>query len=388
MANPVFAERAKSIFPTMTALARAHGAINLGQGFPDEDGPPALLERAAAAVREGPNQYAPPEGVPALRAAVAKANRRFYGLDVDPETQVIVTGGATIGLGSAFLALCQPGDDVIVFAPFYECYAPQIEAAGARPVYVHLEAPGWRVDRAALNAAITPKTRAIVFNSPHNPTARVADEEELIILAEAARAHDLVVLCDEVYEHMCFDGRPHRPLMTLPGMADRTVRFGSAGKTFSVTGWRIGYATGPADLIGLILKAHQFLAYTTPAHLQTAVAAGLGFDDAYFDGLAAAMQMRRDRLTEGLKAAGFDVQPCEGSYFLNVDIRSVGREDDVAFCREITEKAGVAAVPVSAFYAAGDRRAARRYARFCFAKQPAILDDAAERLRGYFAAGG
>ncbi|MEL6369855.1 MAG: aminotransferase [Pseudomonadota bacterium] len=382
--NPVFADRPHSIFPTMSALARRHGAINLGQGFPDEDGPAPLLRAASDALVAGPNQYVPVEGIPALRQAVAAAHQRFYGIDLDPDTNVVVTAGATEGLAAAFLAFCAPGDEVIFLSPFYECYAPQAEAAGALCRFVSLTPPHWRIDESALRAAISPRTKLVVINTPHNPTGHVMDEDELEIVARVARDHDLIVLCDEVYEHMVFDGRPHLPLMAFEGMAERCVRFGSAGKTFSVTGWRIGYASGPASLIEPLNKAHQFLAYTSPGHLQQAVAQGLGFDNDYFGGLTRGMQDRRDLLSDQLSRAGFDVLPCEGTYFLSVDIRSVGRDDDRAFCAEITEHAKVAAVPVSAFYHPSEENVPKHLARFCFAKKPGILTEAARRLATYF----
>ena len=383
--NPVFSDRPQSIFPTMSALARKHDAINLGQGFPDEDGPAEILELAARALREGPNQYAPVEGIPELRAAVAADNKRFYDLDIDAETETLVVSGATEGLAAAFLGFLQPGDEAIALAPFYECYAPQIEAAGARLVPVSLAPPGWRLDGEMLARAITDKTRLIVINTPHNPLGKVMTREELEIVADAARRHDLIVICDEVYEHLLFDGRAHVPLMTLPGMFERCVRIGSAGKTFSLTGFRIGYVAGPARLITGVMKAHQHLAYTSPAPLQRAVAAGLALGDEYYRRFRSDMEGKRDRLAAGLAAAGFEVLPCEGTYFITVDIRSVGREDDAAFCREITEQAKVAAVPISAFYHPSQGYAPRNFARFCFCKRPEVLDAAAARLKAYFA---
>lgn len=382
--NPVFSDRPQSIFPTMSALARHHGAINLGQGFPDEDGPAEILDLAARALLEGPNQYAPVEGVRELREAVAKDNQRFYGLDVDPETETLIVSGATEGLAAAFLGFLSPGDEAIALAPFYECYAPQIEAAGARLVPVSLAPPRWRLDAEALDAAITDKTRLIVINTPHNPLGKVMARDELEIVAAAARAHDLIVVCDEVYEHLVFDGAAHIPLMTLPGMFERSIRIGSAGKTFSLTGFRIGYVTGPERLVTAVMKAHQHLAYTSPIHLQKAVAAGLALGDEYYRRFTGDMQAKRDRISAGLQGAGFDVLPCEGTYFVTVDIHSVGREDDAAFCREITEKAKVAAVPISAFYHPSQEGAPRRYARFCFCKRAEVLDEAVTRLERYF----
>jgi aspartate/methionine/tyrosine aminotransferase len=383
--NPVFAKRPQSIFPTMSRLAREHDAINLGQGFPDEDGPQAIRDIAARAIAEGPNQYAPVEGAPALRAAVAADNKRFYDLDIDAETETLITSGATEALASAFLGFLEPGDEAIVLAPFYECYAPQIEAAGAKLVPVDLTPPTWRLSADALNAAITPRTKLIAINTPHNPLGKVMSAQELDIVAAVAQANDLIVVCDEVYEHLIFDGRAHEPLMTIPGMFERCVRIGSAGKTFSLTGFRIGYATGPEALITGMMKAHQHLAYTSPAPLQYAVAEGLRLGDDYYAAFRADMQEKRDALSAGLDRAGFDVMPCEGTYFITVDIRSVGRDDDMAFCREITEKAGVAAVPISAFYHPSQEQRPRQYARFCFCKKPAVLEEAAQRLARYFA---
>jgi aspartate/methionine/tyrosine aminotransferase len=381
--NPVFADRPMTIFAVMSALANRCGAVNLGQGFPDEDGPAGLIDIAARAIEKGPNQYAPVQGVEALRRAVADANRRFYDLDVDWQSQTLVTAGATAALASSFLAFLRPGDEAILLAPCYDTYAPMVEAAGAVAKAAPLAPPSWRIDRDQILSFVTDKTRVIAINSPHNPTGRSLTRAELEAIAGIAIEHDLLVICDEVYEHLVFDGARHVPLMTLPGMAERTIRIGSAGKTFSMTGWRIGYVTGPEPLVTAIMKAHQFIAYVCPPHLQIAVAAGLKFPDAYFEDFTAGMQAKRDRMIDGLKGAGFDVLPCEGTYFATVDIRSVGRDDDMAFCKEITEKAGVAAVPVSAFYPAA-APAPRHYARFCFCKKADVLDEASARLRRYF----
>jgi len=382
--NPTFSNRPQSIFPTMSALARKHDAINLGQGFPDEDGPREMLEIAAQGIIEGPNQYAPIEGTPDLRRAVAMDNKRFYGFDIDPFTETLIVSGATEGLAATFFGLLNPGDEAIALAPFYECYAPQIEATGARFVPVSLSPPEWRLTPAALEAAITENTRLIVINTPHNPLGKVMRAEELALVARVAQGRNLIVVCDEVYEHLIFDGRKHKPLMTLPDMFDRSVRIGSAGKTFSVTGFRIGYITGPEHLITAILKAHQHLAYTTPAPLQNAVAYGLNLGDDYYSKFRETMQDKRDRLAAGLSKIGFDVLPCDGTYFLTVDIRSVGREDDLAFCQEITENAKVAAVPLSSFYHSSQTDAPRCYVRFCFCKKPEVLDEAIKRLGVYF----
>ncbi len=384
--NPVFADRPVTIFQVMSALAGEHDAINLGQGFPDEDGPQSILDAAAAALLKGPNQYAPVAGVPVLRQAVARANARFYGLEVDWKMETLVVAGATEGLASTFLAFLEPGDEAILLAPFYDSYLPMVEAAGARARIVRLKPPDWRLEQEALERALTPKTKLIAINTPHNPTGAVMTARELETIARAAVERDLIVVCDEVYEHLLFDGAQHRPLINFPGMRERAVRIGSAGKTFSLTGWRIGYLTGPERLIAGVMKAHQFIAYTSPPHLQQAVAMGLDLDDSYYAGFVAGMQEKRDLMCSGLVAAGFDAQPCAGTYFMTVDIRSVGyKGDDMAFCREITEKAKVCAVPVSAFYPADDQDAPRHYARFCFCKKRPVLEEASARLKAYFA---
>lgn len=382
--NPVFVSRPVTIFAVMSALAKKHGAINLGQGFPDEDGPRALKDIAARALLDEPNQYAPVGGVPALRSALALANKRFYGVDIDPETETLVTAGATEALAAAFMAFLQPAQEAILLAPVYDCYAPIVEAAGAIPKFVRLRPPHWRVEREAIEAAISPETRVIAINTPHNPTGRVLTRDELQIVADLAIAHDLLVICDEVYEHLVFDGAPHLPLMAFPGMRERTVRIGSAGKTFSMTGWRIGYASGPARLIEGMMKAHQFIAYTCPPHLQKAVAEGLALPDSYYADFIATLQAKRDLMAALLKDAGLDPIPCEGTYFISADIRGVGDEDDARFCRDLTAKAGVAAVPVSAFYPEGDSLAPRHLARFCFCKKTEILEAAGARLKSYF----
>lgn len=385
--NPIFAARPVTIFQVMSSLANEAGAINLGQGFPDEDGPREILEAAAREILTHQNQYAPVAGVPELRQAVARANKRFYGLDIDWKSETLVVAGATEGLAACFFGFLKPGDEAVVFAPFYDSYLPVIEAAGAKVRIVRLEPPSWRMTPEALDAAITPATKLIVVNTPHNPSGSVIPDEELALIADRAVRHDLIAVCDEVYEHLLFDGRKHRPLMTLPGMRERSVRLGSAGKTFSLTGWRIGYMTGPEHLIVGAMKAHQFVTYTSPPNFQHAVALGLDFPDSYYEAFVAGMQRKRDLMRAGLAAAGFDVQPCAGTYFMTVDIRSVGyKGDDMAFCRDITQNAKVAAVPVSAFYPQKDELAPRHYARFCFCKKREVLEEASARLKAHFAA--
>lgn len=381
--NPVFFDRPKSIFPTMSALARQYDAVNLGQGFPDEDGPEEILALAAEALVSGSNQYAPVEGVPELRNAIATDNKRFYDLDINPESETLVVSGATEGLAACFLGLLSPGDEVIVFAPFYECYAPQIEAAGAKVVAINLLPPEWRIEEQALAEKITSRTKIIVLNSPHNPLGKVASQEELEIVSKAAVQHNLIVLCDEVYEHLVFKPNRHIPLMSLPGMRERTIRIGSAGKTFSVTGWRIGYVVANRMLIDAVVKAHQHLAYTTPAHLQIAVANAMAMGDYYYMNFIERMQEKRDQLNNALRQAGFIVGQCEGTYFLTVDIQSLGYEDDRAFCDEIVQHAKVAAIPISAFYLPNANQIPRNFVRFCFCKRPETIELAGRRLFSY-----
>ncbi len=380
--NAILSGYGTTIFTVMSALAAEHRAINLGQGFPDEEGPEDIRKAAADALMEGPNQYPPMLGIPNLREAVAAHNRRFYGLDVDWRTEVMVTSGATEALADGFLGLIEPGDEVILIEPLYDSYLPMVRRAGGVPKLVRMEPPEWALPRAELEAACSARTKLIVVNSPHNPSGKVFDREELVFIAELVEAYDAYALCDEVYEHLVFDGLDHVPLMTLPGMRDRCLRIGSAGKTFSATGWKVGYVTAAPAFLAAAAKAHQFVTFTTPPNLQTAAAYGLRKPDDYFRGLATSQQGKRDRLGAGLKAAGFEVLDSRGTYFLTVDIRSVGFDGtDEAFCRHITSEAGVAAVPVSAFYQDTD---VNHFARFCFCKRDAVLDEAVERLKHHF----
>ena len=382
--NSILSGYGTTVFTVMSALATEHGAINLGQGFPDEDGPETLRHAAADAVVAGPNQYPPMLGLPALRQAVAEANARFYGLDVDWQTEVMITSGATEALADAFLGLIEPGDEVVLIEPLYDSYLPMVRRAGGIPRLVRMEPPAWTLPRDELAAAFGPKTKLIVLNSPHNPAGKVFDPDELSFIARLVEAHDAYAVCDEVYEHLVFDGRPHVPLMTLPGMRDRCLRIGSAGKTFSATGWKVGYVTAPPPLLTAVAKAHQFVTFTTPPNLQAAAAIGLRQPDAYFAHLAADQQKRRDRLAGGLASCGFDVIPSGGTYFLTTDFRPLGfNGDDEAFCRHITAEAGVAAVPVSAFYR-DPTAAPDHFVRFCFCKRPEVLDEAVSRLRRHF----
>jgi len=382
-ANSVLGSYGTTVFEVMSRLAIECGSINLGQGFPDDFGPEPVLERAAEFLSDRPNQYPPMLGVPELRKAVAAHNARFYDLEVDWQTETMVSTGATEGLAACFFGLIEPGDEVVLIEPLYDCYVPIIRRAGGIPRLVSIRPPDWRLDPGAVRAAFSDRTRLLVLNTPQNPASKVYGQDDLALLAELVRAHDAVAICDEVYEHMAFDGRAHVPLMTLPGMRERTIRIGSAGKTFSLTGWKVGYVTGPADLLRTVAKAHQFLVFTTAPNLQRAVAFGLGQDDTYFEGLNRSMQDRRDRLAGALAAIpGFAPVECEGTYFLFVDIAGTGFDgSDVDFCSHITREAGVTALPVSPFYREGGPTS---FIRFCFAKQDSVLDDAAARLAAHF----
>ena len=380
-ANPVFASLGTTIFTVMSALANEHGAINLGQGFPDDEGPDDIREAAARAIMEGPNQYPPMMGLPALRQAVGDANRRFYGLDVDWQKEVMVTSGATEALHDSITALLRPGDEAILIEPCYDSYRPVVEAAGATVKTVALQPPHWSLPVEALEAAFGEKTKLIVLNTPMNPIGKVFTRDELEAIARLLEKYDAYAVCDEVYEHLVFSGHTHIPLMTLPGMRERCVRIGSAGKTFSLTGWKIGYITAPAALMEVIAKTHQFVTFTTPPALQTAIAYGLGKEDEYFAGLAGSLEEKRDLLSKGLAEAGLDVLPADGTYFVTADFRPLGfNGTDEEFCRAITEQAKVAAVPMSAFYSKDTSDAPTHLARFCFCKQDGILTEASARL--------
>ncbi|MDE2318490.1 MAG: aminotransferase [Rhodospirillales bacterium] len=383
-ANALLAASGTTIFTVMSALAVKHNAINLGQGFPDTEGPEDIVRAAADALLDGRNQYPPLTGVPELREAVAAANARFYGLEVDPVAGVVVTSGATEAINACLMALLNPGDEVVLIEPLYDTYLPVVKMLGAVPKLVRLQPPHWALPHAALQAAFGPKTKLLLLNSPMNPTGKVFTRDELAFIAGLLRQHDAYAVCDEVYEHLVFSGAKHIPLATLPGMAERSLRIGSAGKTFSLTGWKVGYVSGPVPLMGLVAKAHQNLTFTTPPNLQRAVAYGLAKPDFYFEGLAAGLEERRNLLDAGLKRLGFATLPASGSYFVTADASSLGFEGgDVAFCEAITTQAGVAAIPVSAFYA-GD--GPRHYARFAFCKQSHVLEEALRRLEGWVAA--
>lgn len=380
--NSLLAPLPTTVFTVMSALAAEKGAINLGQGFPDEDGPVEIIAAAASALLEDSNQYPPLTGLPELKAAVAAANRRFYGIEVDPWREVVVTSGATEAITAALIALLDPGDEVVLIEPLYDTYLPVVRLIGAIPRLVRLEPPDWRLKPAALEAAFGPRTKLILLNTPMNPTGKVFSRAELAFIADLLQRFDAYAVCDEVYEHIVFDARRHVPLMSLPGLRSRTVRIGSAGKTFSLTGWKVGYVTAPAPLAEVIAKAHQNLTFTTPPNLQRAVAKGLAMSDAYFEGLAARLARRRDRLAEGLARLGFEVLPSGGTYFLVAGFAGLGFEgDDVAFCRHLTEEAGVTPIPLSAFY---DNDPPRHFVRFAFCKSEERIEAALERLARHF----
>jgi N-succinyldiaminopimelate aminotransferase len=376
-----------TVFAEMSALAVATGSVNLGQGFPDYPGPPEVLDVARAAIGTAADQYPPGPGTPELRAAVAAHVERFRGLSYDPADEVLVTAGATEALAAALLALVEPGDEVVLFEPMYDSYAAGIAMAGgvARPVPLRPPADtagSWTFDPADLRAAITPRTRLLLVNTPHNPTGKVFTAAELALVAEHAAAHDLLVLTDEVYEHLVFDGARHLSLAGLPGMRERTLVVSSAGKTFNVTGWKIGWVYGPAGLVSAVRTAKQFLTYVNGGPFQPAVAAGLGLPGEYFAEVARDLQYRRDLLVQGLTEAGLPVVSPEATYFATVDVRGVQPDGDgLAFCRSLPERAGVVAVPTVVFYDPAHAHLGRHLVRFAFCKSDAVLAEAVQRLR-------
>lgn len=367
-----------TIFAEMSALAQRTGAINLGQGFPDTDGPAAIIEAAVAALRSGQNQYPPGLGIPELRAAIAAHQSRWYGLDLDPDTEIVVTTGATEAIAGALLGLVDPGDEVIVLEPYYDSYVAMIQMAGGTRRPVTLRAPSFRLPLGELRAAVTPRTTAILLNTPHNPTGAVLTADELAAVAAVAIEHDLIVISDEVYEHLTFDV-PHIPISTLPGMRERTLTISSGGKSFSFTGWKIGWATGPADLVAATMGAKQFLSYVSGAPFQPAIAAALASDVGYFDTFRAGMQAQRDQLCDGLAALGFGVFVPDGTYFATTDIRPLGFDDGMDFCRRLPELAGVVAIPHQVFH--DDLEAGRPLVRWAFCKRPEVIDEALTRLQ-------
>ena len=363
-----------TVFAEMSALAVRTGSVNLGQGFPDTDGPPELLEAAVHAIRTGHNQYPPGPGIPELRRAIVAHQQRCYGLDLDADTEVLVTAGATEAIAASILALTGPGDEVVVFEPYYDSYAASIALAGAtrRTVTLHRDGQDWRFDPDDLQRAVTPRSKVLLLNTPHNPTGKVFTRDELVVLADFARRNDLIVVADEVYEHLIFDGLAHVPIATLPGMRERTVTIGSAGKTFSVTGWKIGWVTAPPQLVTAVRTVKQFLTYVNGAPFQPAIAEAL--DAGRYAGLDARLEQQRNLLCDGLVELGYDVVRPQATYFATVDVRC----DAVEFCRELPHWAGVVAIPSSVFY---DSDAGNSFVRFAFCKRPDVLDEALRRLK-------
>ncbi|MGH9291854.1 MAG: pyridoxal phosphate-dependent aminotransferase [Acidimicrobiales bacterium] len=366
-----------TIFATMSAEAARLGAVNLGQGFPDTDGPPELLEAARAAITAGHNQYAPGPGTPELLGAIAEHQRRFYGVEVDAASEILVTAGATEAMAASILALCEPGDEVVTFEPYYDSYAATIELSGARRRVVTLRPPAWQFDPDELRAALGPSTRAILLNSPHNPTGRVFDEVELDLIASLCIEHDLLAFTDEVYEHLIFSGA-HLPLSRLPGMGDRTITISSGGKTFSATGWKIGWAIGPGRLIAAVRSVKQFLTFTSGTPFQLAIATALAFPDSYFAGLAATLKARRDQLCDGLGAIGWTVLRPAATYFATVDVRPLGYSDGLELCGRLVRDFKVAAIPTGVFYDHAD--VGKPYVRLAFCKKEEVIAEALRRL--------
>jgi N-succinyldiaminopimelate aminotransferase len=366
-----------TIFATMSELAAATGSVNLGQGFPDTDGPEELREVAVDAIRQGRNQYPPGNGVPELRQAIAAHQRAWYGLDLHPDTDVLVTVGATEAVAATLLALCEPGDEVVMFEPTYDSYAAGVAMAGAVPRLVRLHPPDWHFDPGELAAAVGPRTKLILLNSPHNPTGKVFDRSELELIAGVCRDHDLIAVTDEVYEHLVFDGE-HLPLAGFDGMAERTVTISSGGKTFSVTGWKIGWACASAPLIAAVQTAKQFLTFAGGTPFQHAIAAGLGLPDDRLHRLSDELRTRRDLLCDGMSALGFDVLSPASGYFATADVASIGAGDAAAFCAQLPERCGVVAIPSHVFYDHQDD--ARSLVRWAFCKSTSTLQEALLRL--------
>jgi N-succinyldiaminopimelate aminotransferase len=362
----------------MSALAVATDSINLGQGFPDTDGPSEVSEAAIAAIRAGSNQYPPGRGVPELLSAIARHQQRFYDIDLDPNREVLVTAGATEAIAGAVLALCEVGDEVVMFEPYYDSYAACVAMAGAQRKVVQLHAPDWSFSEADLEAAITARTRLILLNSPHNPTGKVFSAAELGLIAQLCVEHDLIAVTDEVYEHLIFDA-PHLPLSKFPGMADRTISISSGAKTFSFTGWKVGWATGSEPLIDAVRTAKQFLTYVNAAPLQPAIALGLDLPDSYFDGVGVDLGKKRDLLSDGLRALGLTTFHTSGTFFVTTDVSSIGDEDAATFCASLPYRAGVVAIPSSVFY--DDKAAGRNLVRWTFCKRDDVLEEALRRLK-------
>jgi len=381
MTSPVFAGLPTTIFTHMSALAAQAGAVNLGQGFPDEDGPLAIREAASRALLEGPNQYPPMRGRVELRRALAGHAKRFYGFDLDPDTGIVVTSGATQALTASIMAMAGAGGEVVLIEPAYDSYRPIVEAVGAVARYVSLAPPQWRLSEQALRAVFTEKTRAILINSPLNPIGRVFDRSELEALARVLKGSNAVAICDEVYEHLVFDGRPHVPLAALPGMFDRCLRVGSAGKMFSLTGWKVGWVSGPEELVRVVANAHQFITFTTAPALQLGIAHALEHEMDFALNLTKTLQANRDLLRDAISRLGFKPLACEGTYFLAADISGLTNEPDTAFCERLVREAGVALIPLSVFFCGGKPD---NLVRFAFCKRRAVIDDAVTRLEKYF----
>jgi N-succinyldiaminopimelate aminotransferase len=378
--NSIYANLPTNVFTVMSALATEHNAINLGQGFSDDNGPDDMRANAAEALEES-NQYPPMMGLPELRRAVAANGKRFFGVDVD-WSEVMVTSGGTESLAACLLGLIEPGDEVIMLEPFYDSYLPMIRRGGGIPKIVRLMPPHWELPREELAAAFGPKTKVMILNTPMNPCSKVFRQDELEFIAELVQRHDIYVICDEVYDHLVYDGAKHISLITLPGMRDRCLRLGSAGKTFSLTGWKVGYVSATPALLQPVAKAHQYLTFTTPPNLQRAVAYGLGKDEAYFHGYRDSLQRRRNLLSAGLAKIGFKVLPSQGTIFVTTDVAGFGfKGDDVAFCKDMTINAGVTAIPVSAFY---EGKGPDHFVRFAFCKKESLLEAALERLGRYY----
>jgi aspartate/methionine/tyrosine aminotransferase len=378
--NRGFSEIPVSVFEVMSRLARENEAVNLGQGFPDDPGPEDVRRAAADAVMTGWNQYPPMLGLPELRQAVATHYKHWQGLDLDPDSEIMVTSGATEAIAGALLALIEPGDEVVLFQPLYDAYLPLVKRAGGVPRFVRLEPPHWRFTEEMLAQAFTPKTRLVLFNNPLNPSCTVFPREDLELLAKFCVKFDAIAVCDEVWEHVVFDGRAHVPMIAMPGMRERCVKIGSAGKIFSLTGWKVGLVCAAPNILRVLGKAHQYITFTTPPNLQVAVAYGLGKTDDYFVGMRTELAGRRDYLAKGLREIGFPVLDSQGTYFINVDLKPLGlNEDDESFCKRIVVEHKIAAIPVSAFYASDPITSV---VRFCFAKHTATLDAALERLSG------
>jgi aspartate/methionine/tyrosine aminotransferase len=380
--NPIFTQTSTSIFETMSRLARQHDAVNLGQGFPDDPGPVDVREKAAQAVVDGWNQYPPMMGIPELRQAIARHYKRFQGLDLDWENEVMVTSGATEALAGSLMALIEPGDEVVLFQPMYDAYLPLIKRAGGIPRFVSLKPPHWGLDEAQLKAVFNEHTRVVLLNHPLNPTGSVFSRADLDLLAKYIVAHDCILICDEVWEHVLFYNVAFTPTLTLPNLRRRPLKIGSAGKIFSLTGWKVGFVCAAPEILTVVAKAHQYLTFTTPPNLQAAVAYGLDKADDYFTTMRRDFQTAQDRFATGLTKLGFDVIPSQGTYFLNVDLTKgpFAGVDDVTFSMRLVEEARVASIPVSAFYA---ENPVTSVVRFCFAKRFETLDEALRRISAF-----